>query len=278
MTVASLVGGGSMLLAAPVAVAAGLVGFLSPCVLPLVPGYLSYVTGLSGAELAGEGSVGTRGHSGGLSQVRRAAAPAPTGGGARSRVLAGAALFVLGFTAVFVTAGALFGQLGSSLATHRRVLEQVLGVVTVVVGLAFAGLLTRVPRLGAAVSRDLRPHLRPGTGLAAAPALGLLFGLGWSPCLGPTLTAVYGLSAQTSTAARGALLGLAYCLGLGLPFLLVAVAFRRAMGALAVLRTHAREVTAIGGLLLVAVGLLEVSGVWTAAVRALQLGGLESAL
>lgn len=277
MSVEAVVSGGSLLLAAPVAFAAGVVGFLSPCVLPLVPGYLSYVTGLSGAELA-TGGTRTAGstppaRAGGVAVLER-----PQVRAQRSRVLLGAALFVAGFTVVFVTAGALFGQLGSTLATHRRLLEQVLGVATVVVGLAFAGLLTRVPGLGALSVRDWRLHARPGTGLTAAPVLGVLFGLGWSPCLGPTLTAVYGLSAQTSTAGRGALLGLVYCLGLGLPFLAVAAGFRRAVGTLAVLRTHARTITAVGGLLLVAVGLLEVSGAWTAAVRALQLGGGDSVL
>jgi len=283
VSVTTVVSSGSLLLAAPVAVAAGVVGFLSPCVLPLVPGYLSYVTGLSGAEMSGTtaadpgrpspSAVGT------VAVLTKPAAAVPRrGAGLRSRVLAGAALFVLGFTTVFVTEGALFGQLSATLATHRRALEQVLGTLTVVVGLAFAGVLAQVPRLGALAGGTLRLRARPGTGLAAAPVLGVLFGLGWSPCLGPTLVAVYGLSAQSSTAGRGALLGLAYCVGLGLPFLGVALAFRRAVGALAVLRTHARTVTLVGGLLLVAVGLLEVTGLWTAAVRALQLGSLGSPL
>jgi len=268
VSVETVVSGGSLLLAAPVALAAGVVSFLSPCVLPLVPGYLSYVTGLSGAELAGA-APGQGGRAGTATLVRTAP---------RTRVVAGAALFVLGFTVVFVAAGALFGGLGGALATHERLLEQILGAVTVVVGLAFAGLLGRVPGARWLGAGELRLHLRPRAGLAAAPVLGVLFGLGWSPCLGPTLTAVYGLSAQTSTAGRGALLGLVYCVGLGAPFLAVALAFRRGLSALTALRAHARAVTTVGGLLLVTVGLLEVTGAWGGLVRALQLGGVSSPL
>jgi len=284
VSVDSVVSGGSLLLAAPVAAAAGLLSFLSPCVLPLVPGYLSYVTGLTGAELAGtappaarrDGEPGAGKHDrGGVTTLAPLElAPAAV----RSRVVAGAVLFVAGFSAVFITTGALFGQLGSALAVHRRALEQVLGIVTVVVGLAFAGLLTRVPAARWLGGTELRLHRRPGAGLAAAPVLGVLFGLGWSPCLGPTLTAVAGLSAQSSTAGRGALLGLAYCLGLGVPFLAVAVGFRRAAGALAALRAHAGTVTLVGGALLVAVGLAEVTGLWGEWVRSLQLGGTQGLL
>lgn len=281
MSIASIIGDGSFAVAAPLAFAAGLVSFASPCVLPLVPGYLSYVTGLSGAELAAAPSVRATAaprRAGGVGVLERPVAAPGSQGSVRTRVVTGAALFVAGFTAVFVTTGALFGQLGATLATHRRLLEQVLGVVTIVVGLAFAGLLSRVPVARWLGGGELRLPLRPGTGLAAAPVLGVLFGIGWTPCLGPTLTAVYGLSAQSSTAGRGALLALAYCLGLGLPFLAVAVSFRRALGALAVLRRHARTVTIVGGLLLVVVGVAEVTGVWTALVRSLQLTTVSSPL
>lgn len=284
MSVGSVVTGGSLLLAAPVAFAAGVVSFLSPCVLPLVPGYLSYVTGLSGAELVGTSVLVAHPAAGGFSA--RAAPPgavavlehAAPAAAVRTRVVTGAALFVAGFSSVFVTAGALFGQLGNVLATHRRSLELVLGTVTVVVGLAFAGVLSRVPLARWLAGRELRLHVRPGTGFAAAPVLGALFGLGWSPCLGPALTAVYGLSAQASTAGRGALLGLAYCAGLGVPFVGVAIATQRGLGAVAVLRSHARVIPAVGGTLLIAVGLAEVTGIWTALVRALQLSTFQSPL
>ncbi|MHB8339847.1 MAG: cytochrome c biogenesis CcdA family protein [Mycobacteriales bacterium] len=238
---------GSLLLAAPVALAAGAVSFLSPCVLPLVPGYLSYMTGLSGADLAA----------------------APTAGPPRrGAVLAGAALFVLGFSAVFTSYGALFGEIGAELRRHQRGIEVGLGLFTIVLGLAFSGLLRVVPWL----ARELRPHRLPRAGLASAPLLGALFAVGWTPCIGPTLATVLVLSASTdaATAGRGALLTFAYCLGLGVPFLLTAVAFRRALGVFAIVKRHYRSVLAVGGGLLVAVGVLEVTGVWDTLLVHLQ--------
>ena len=273
MSVSSLVTSGPLLLAAPVALAAGALSFLSPCVLPLVPGYLSYVTGMSGADLAGTtdrapGAVSAPG-GGGVAVMERVE-PATVAHG-RSRVILGALLFVLGFSAVFVGEGALFGTLGATLRTHERDLEVVFGAVTIVLGLAFAGAFARLP----IAQRELRIHASPGVGLVAAPVLGVLFGLGWTPCIGPTLGAVLGLSTQNSTAGRGAILTLVYCLGLGIPFLLVAVAFRRALGAFAVIKRHYATVMLVGGGLLVLVGLAEVSGAWAHIVADLQnaLGG-----
>jgi cytochrome c-type biogenesis protein len=241
---------GSLIVAAPIALAAGLVSFASPCVLPLVPGYISYVTGMSGADVA-EPEAGRKR----LEWLR-------------SRTVAGAALFVAGFSAVFVAGGALFGSLGSTLVEHHQGLQRGLGVVTIVLGLAFAGLLGRIP----VFSREFRIHRLPAAGLLGAPILGVLFGLGWAPCIGPTLTTVLALAASdtTSTAARGALLTGFYCLGLGLPFLFVAVGFRRAMGALAFFRRHAQVVMLAGGLLLVVIGILEVTGTWNSWVLELQ--------
>jgi cytochrome c-type biogenesis protein len=245
---------GSLLLAVPVALAAGLVSFLSPCVLPLVPGYVSYVTGLSGADLADSTADATADTGGG----------GASGGRHRGRVLAGSGLFVLGFAAVFVSYGALFGGLGGLLREHADVLTRVLGGLTIVFGLAFLGLVPGIAR------RELRVHRFPPAGVAGAPVLGLLFGLGWTPCIGPTLGAVQMLAYDTASAGRGALLTLVYSLGLGLPFVLAGLAFRRALGAFAVVRRHYPLVQRVGGGLLVLLGLLLVTGVWDALTIRLQ--------
>lgn len=271
MSTADFVTDGPLVLALPVAAAAGLVSFLSPCVLPLVPGYLSYVAGLTGRELedgaahapaaradddAAESAIGSG--TGGTATLTRPAVQTTARPAVRGRVVAGAALFVLGFTAVFVAYGALFGTLGSTLRQHQRGIEQVLGALTIVLGLAFAGVFARLPL----ANREWRLHRLPARGLIGAPILGVLFGIGWTPCIGPTLVAVQGLALDSATAGRGAALSAAYCIGLGLPFLLVAVAIRRGLGALAAVRRHTRVVTTIGGLLLVAVGVLELTGTW----------------
>lgn len=219
---------GSLLLALPVAAVAGLVSFFSPCVVPLLPGYLSYATGLSGADLASA---------------------------RRGRMLLGSALFVLGFSFVFVALGTLSGALGDLLWDHMREISVVLGAVTILVGVAFLGL---VPWL----QRDVRFHKVPAVGLAAAPLLGVLFGLGWTPCIGPTLAAVQTLALHEGTAGRGALLSVAYSLGLGIPFILAGLAFRRMLGAVAWVRRHQAWVTRIGGVMLIVVGLLLVTGLW----------------
>jgi cytochrome c-type biogenesis protein len=242
---------GSLILAIPVAFAAGVVSFLSPCVLPLVPGYLSYVTGLSGADLSGEEPPRRQGP--GAMTATQLAVTARH----RGRVLLGSALFVLGFSLVFVVEGALFGELGTFVTRHSQGLSQILGVIVIVLGLAFMGL---VPGL----QRDLRVHRMPAAGLAGALPLGIVFGLGWTPCLGPTLGAVQSLAfdPNTATAARGALLAFAYCLGLGLPFVLAGLAFRRALSVFSVLRRHSVLITRIGGVMLIAVGILLVTGAW----------------
>ncbi|GLX21127.1 MULTISPECIES: cytochrome c biogenesis CcdA family protein [Streptomyces] len=229
---------GALLLALPIALFAGLISFFSPCVLPLVPGYLSYVTGVSGADLA---------------EARR------------GRMLAGASLFVLGFTAVFVSTGALFGQFGDVFqGENKEVITRVMGGLVIVLGLFFMG---AIPGL---TMREFRFHKKPTAGLIGAPLLGVLFGVGWTPCMGPTLAAVQTLSIDQATAGRGALLTAVYCLGLGLPFILAAIAFRKALGAFGWVKKHYAWVMRIGGGMLILTGLLLVTGMWTGIVNEMQ--------
>jgi cytochrome c-type biogenesis protein len=184
----------------------------------------------------------------------------------------GTALFVFGFSALFATYGVAFGALGTALFRHQRGITQVLGVLVIVLGLLFAGAFDRFSFAG----RIVKPSVRPRAGLASAPLLGVLFGFGWSPCIGPTLGAVLTLGLTTGTAARGALLAFVYGLGLGLPFLVVAFAFERGMAMFGFARRHARLMTRIGGLLLVGVGVLEVTGAWTSALAWLQTHWISS--
>jgi cytochrome c-type biogenesis protein len=279
MSITQLVTSGPLLLALPVAAAAGAVTFLSPCCLPLVPGYLSFVTGMAGAggpsSPAAPASVPAESASGasaaGASTAGVAVAAPPLAATAavppRGRVVAGTALFVLGFSVVFMAYGAALGGLGHLLTGHARVLTQVLGGLTILLGLLFAGAFDRFSFAG----RIARPAARPKAGLAGAPLLGVMFGLGWTPCIGPTLTAVLALSASTGTVARGAVLAFVYALGLGVPFLLVSFGFQVAMRAFAFFRRHARLVTRIGGAMLICVGLLEVTGAWFTFMAWLQV-------
>jgi cytochrome c-type biogenesis protein len=269
--VGQLVTSGPLILALPVAAAAGAVTFLSPCCLPLVPGYLSFVTGMAGAggSPASTAPVAEAVPVAAGSGVVVAAPPVLTAPAVppRGRVVAGTALFVLGFSVVFVAYGAALGGLGHLLTGHARVLTQILGGLTIVLGLLFAGALDRFSFAG----RIVRPGARPKAGLAGAPLLGVMFGLGWTPCIGPTLTAVLALSASTGTAARGGFLAFVYALGLGVPFLLVSFGFSAAMRAFAFFRRHARLVTQIGGAMLICVGLLEVTGAWSTFMAWLQV-------
>lgn len=221
---------GSLLIAIGIAMLAGLLAFLSPCVLPLAPGYLSYVTGLTGSQLADPQ-------------------------GRRGRVLVGSVLFVLGFSTVFILYGAAFGGIGSVLLQYQDLINRVLGVIVIIMGLAFMGL---VPGL----QRDWRLHAAPSWSLAGAPILGIAFGLGWSPCIGPTLTVVQSLAFTEASAVRGAILSFFYCVGLGLPFILLALMFTRVAGALNWVKRHYVWIMRIGGAMLVLIGLLLLTGVW----------------
>ncbi|MGW4162203.1 cytochrome c biogenesis CcdA family protein [Streptomyces sp. NPDC004788] len=228
---------GTLLLALPIAALGGLVSFFSPCVLPLVPGYLSYVTGVTGTDL---------------------------GEARRGRMTAGAALFVLGFSTVFVSSGALFGFFGWTLQEHRDTLTTVLGVLMILMGVFFLGLMPWFTQ------REFRFHRKPVAGLVGAPLLGALFGIGWTPCIGPTLAAVNALAAQEASAGRGAMLTVAYCLGLGVPFILTAVAFRKALGAFAWVKKHYTWVMRIGGGMMIVTGVLLLTGAWDTMVSTMQ--------
>ncbi|EIC08456.1 MULTISPECIES: cytochrome c biogenesis protein CcdA [unclassified Microbacterium] len=240
---------GALWLAIPIAMLAGLVSFLSPCVLPLVPGYLGFLGGASG----GAGS--------------RSGRPTRTG---RGRLLLGVVLFIAGFTVVFVAMGVLAGTLGRFFLQYGEVLTRVLGVVVIIMGLVFLGL------FGFA-QRTMKPQVRSGLGLVGAPLLGVAMGIGWAPCIGPTYAAILSISLTQADPTRAVLLAVAYSLGLGIPFLLLAVGFGWATRSVAFLRRHIRVVNIIGGVLLIVLGLLMVTGLWTAAMSQLTgvIGGVE---
>jgi cytochrome c-type biogenesis protein len=296
MGIEHLVQTGPLILAAPIAAAAGALTFLSPCVLPLVPGYLSYVTGMSGtdaeraeaatAERVAVAPDGTAVAAGGAGAGPGAASRTPAAAGhpatpargvtagrpTRGRTLLGTTLFVLGFSLVFATEGLAFGGLGLVLVRHQAGVTQILGGVTIILGLMFAGVFDRFPIAG----RIARPSIRPRAGLIGAPLLGILFAVSWTPCIGPTLSAVLSLAFTSGTATRGAALAFIYGLGLGIPFIIVALAFQRGMTAFQFARRHAQLIARIGGGLLVLVGVLEVSGAWTSALLWLKIHWLAS--
>jgi cytochrome c-type biogenesis protein len=274
MDLTQTVTSGPVLLALGLSLVAGLVSFASPCVVPLVPGYLAYLAGLVGATAPAvtleEVAAQERRTAvvGGTATVTTtpATAPAPPARRGRWRLAGAAALFVLGFTVVFVLGLGAIVWAADALVANEALLQRLGGVVTVAMGLVFLGL---VP----ALQRDTRPHWVPRMGLAGAPLLGATFGLGWTPCLGPTLTGVIALASGTGTgsgALRGGVLVLAYCVGLGVPFVLIALGAGRAVRAQAWLRAHVRGIQLAGGVLLVLVGLALATGLWGEIVSLLR--------
>ena len=213
---------GFLLAAFPIAILAGLISFISPCVLPLVPGYLSFAAGFSQS---------------------------------RGRVFLGSILFVLGFSALFISYGALFGELGARIATNEDVITRVLGLLTILMGVIFLGVFPMMP--------TLKPRISTTGGLIGAPILGFLFGVGWTPCIGPALASVQALAFQESSAVRGAVLSLGYCIGLGLPFIASGLFLDKSEKMRKFLVKRGDKVSKIGGVLLILIGLLQLTGLWT---------------
>jgi cytochrome c-type biogenesis protein len=236
----NIVANGQFLVAIPIAMLAGLVSFASPCILPLVPGYVAYVSGISDGQ----------------------------GGRSRSRAVIGVSLFILGFAFVFIAYGAAFGSLGAWLIRWQDVISRIMGVFLIMLGVIFVGAL---PRL----QRSVRLSLNPKVGIAGAPLLGIVFGLGWTPCLGPTLAAISALSLGSATLGRGTALAAFYCIGLGIPFLLIAFGFQWAANAIGWLKRHIRAINIGGAVGLILIGVLMVSGLWTVWLYQIQalLGG-----
>nr|WP_022900267.1 cytochrome c biogenesis protein [Humibacter albus] len=244
-----------LLLTVPIALLAGLVSFASPCILPLVPGYLAYIGGFTGDSAAAAAVVDSASARAGSRRTRLDRA-------GRNRLVLGVALFVLGFAAVFVLTGFVFGALGFWMIQWRDLITRIAGVVLIVLGLVFVGQFTFL-------QRTFKPQWRPFTGLAGAPLLGIIFAIGWSPCTGPTLAAITTMSYSSGSAWQGAVLALFYALGLGVPFVLIALGLGWASGAVAFVRRHIRVVNIVGGALLIAIGILMVTGVWNQWIIAL---------
>jgi cytochrome c-type biogenesis protein len=213
---------GFLLSAFPIAILAGLISFVSPCVLPLVPGYVAFAAGFSKS---------------------------------RGRIFLGSLLFVFGFSILFISYGALFGQLGAEISSNEEMITRVLGLLTIVMGVIFLGAFPLMP--------TLKPKISTQGGLIGAPLLGFLFGVGWTPCIGPALASVQALAFQESSAVRGAVLSLGYCIGLGLPFIASGLFLDRSEKLRKVLVKSGGKISTVGGVLLIIIGILQLTGLWT---------------
>ncbi|WP_243074525.1 cytochrome c biogenesis protein CcdA [Microbacterium sp. SS28] len=258
--------GGALWVALPIALLAGLLSFLSPCVLPLVPGYLGFIAGAVAPRSVSQNRTirPDSDESGESIRTKRndpttVALESPT----KSRLLLGVLLFIAGFTVVFMAVTILGGTLGQFFLAYNEIITRVLGVVVIILGLVFIGV------FGFA-QKTIHPHVQGNAGLIGAPLLGIALGIGWTPCIGPTLAAILSVSWNLGDPGRAALLGLAYSLGLGIPFILLTLGFGWATRSVSFLRRHIRAVNIIGGILLIALGVLMVTGVWSAIMVQLQ--------
>ncbi len=220
---------GGILLASIVALIAGLISFASPCVIPLVPGYLAYVGGVAGS---------------------------------RRKVLTGATLFVVGFSILFISYGALFGELGSRIISNSENLARLLGALTILFGLIFL--------FPEKFYRSYKIPFMAKSGLLSAPLLGFMFGLGWTPCIGPTLAAVQTISIIEASALRGAILSFAYCIGLGLPFILFALLIDKSKSLQQRIARRGKLISIIGGVFLIMIGLMQIFGIWESLMAGLR--------
>ena len=270
MNIGELVADGSLLIAIPIAILAGAISFLSPCVLPLVPGYLGFIGGAVSSRPApvaagtGPRALSERGTSASKrAEPRTDSVPGQGDAPARGRLVLGVLLFIAGFTVVFVSMAMLGGTLGRFLLEYQDLITRILGVVIIAMGLVFIGWFGLAQRIA-------RPQIRGNLGLIGAPLLGIALGIGWAPCIGPTLAVILTMAFDSGSTARAALLGVAYSLGLGIPFLLLTLGFGWATRSVSFVRRHIRAVNIIGGVLLIVLGLLMVTGVWTAVMAQLQ--------